>query len=189
MTLMVILAPLQWRFSMKDNKMPELKPFDMVELFFDEDFRYVINNDGGPSEDEGVYRLNEDDDIELESVTRVWRQNQKGNYILIWEKTPCPESKVELYLKDGKYQTDEEMLEDNGYEDVVIYKNPNYDGALIGVTDNNIAVYDFDKMVESLMREDGLDEIEAIEWIEYNTMRANPYFENAPIIMYPVNYL
>ena len=172
---------------MEDNKMPELKPLDMVELFFDEGLRYVINNDGGPSEDEGVYRLNEDDDIELESVTRVWRQNKRGDYILIWEKIPCPESKVELYLKNGKYQTDEEMLEDNGYEDVVIYKNPNYDGALIGVTDNNIAVYDFDKMVDSLMKEDGLDEIEAIEWIEYNTMRANPYFENAPIIMYPVN--
>ena len=29
---------------MKDNKMPELKPFDMVELFFDEDFRYVIGD-------------------------------------------------------------------------------------------------------------------------------------------------
>ncbi len=95
--------------------------------------------------------------------------------------------KIGGYLKNGKYQTDEEMLEDNGYEDVVIYKNPNYDGALIGVTDNNIAVYDFDKMVDSLMKEDGLDEIEAIEWIEYNTMRANPYFENAPIIMYPIN--
>ena len=49
------------------------------------------------------------------------------------------------------------------------------------------SVNDFDKMVESLMREDGMDEIEAIEWIEYNTMRANPYFENSPIIMYPIN--
>lgn len=106
------------------NKMPELKPFDMVELFFDEDLRYIISDEGGPSEDEGVYRLNEDDDIELESVTRVWRQNQRGDYILIWEKTPYPESKVKLYLKNGKYQTDEEMLEDNGYEDVVICELP-----------------------------------------------------------------
>jgi hypothetical protein len=37
------------------------------------------------------------------------------------------------------------------------------------------------------MREEGWDEIEAIEWIEYNTMRANAYYDNAPIIMYPIN--
>ena len=172
---------------MEDNKMPELKPFDMVELFFDEDFRYVAGDEAGPSSDDGIYNINEDQSIELEYVTRIWRQNERGNYILIWERTPYPESKVELYLKNGKYQTDEEMLEDNGYEDVVIYKNPNYDGALIGVTDSNIAVYDFDKMVEYLMREEGWDEIEAIEWIEYNTMRANSYYDNAPIIMYPIN--
>lgn len=172
---------------MRNNKMPGLKPFDMVELFFDEELRYVIGDEGGIDEDEGIYHLNEDEDIELESVTRIWRQNQRGDYILIWEKTPYPESKVKLYLKNSEYQTNEEMLEDNGYEDVVIYKNPDYNGALIGVTDNNIAIYDFDKMVESLMREEGWDEFEAIEWIEYNAMRANAYHNNAPIIIYPLN--
>ena len=72
---------------MKDNKMPELKPFDMVELFFDEDFRYVTGDEAGPGSEDGIYHINEDQSIELEYVTRIWRQNKKGNYILIWEKS------------------------------------------------------------------------------------------------------
>ena len=135
---------------MENNKMPELKPFDMIELFFDEDFRYVSGDEAGPSSDDGIYNLNEDQTIELEFVTRIWRQNHKGDYILIWEKTPPPDSKVKLY-KD-KYEDDGQMLSDYGYEDVVIYRNPDYNGALIGVTDNNIAVYDFDKMIEIIKK-------------------------------------
>lgn len=34
-------------------------------------------------------------------------------------------------------------------------------------------------------KKDGIDEEEAIEWIEYNTIRAIPYAgEKAPIVMY-----
>ena len=46
-------------------------------------------------------------------------------------------------------------------------------------------MYDFEKMVEWLMETEGLSDIEAVEWIEYNTVRALPYMgEGAPIIMY-----
>lgn len=48
-------------------------------------------------------------------------------------------------------------------------------------------MYDFEKMVEWLMETEGLSDIEAIEWIECNTIRALPYMgEGAPIIMYPL---
>ena len=78
-----------------------------------------------------------------------------------------------------------ERLADHGYEDVVIFENYSYDDALIGVTDDNRAVYDFDKMVAWLVETEGMAEEEAIEWIEYNTIRALPYAgPNAPIIMY-----
>lgn len=81
--------------------------------------------------------------------------------------------------------TAEEMLLDNGYENVVIFKNYGYDSALIGVSQDNRAVYDFDLMVEYLMKEEDFTETEAIEWIEYNTIRSIPYAGNdAPIIMY-----
>ena len=54
---------------------------------------------------------------------------------------------------------------------------------VFGVTDEGLVVYDFDKMVEILVDRDGMEEMEAIEWIEYNTIRALPYVQNAPIVM------
>lgn len=81
--------------------------------------------------------------------------------------------------------TAEERLLEMGYEDIVILKDFSYDDALIGVSDDNRAVYCFENMVEWLMKNQGFDEIEAIEWIEYNTLRALPYAgESAPIVMY-----
>lgn len=75
----------------------------------------------------------------------------------------------------------------NGYEGVVYLTNYSYDTALVGVTEDNRAVYDFEKMVEWLVETEGLTHEEAIEWIEYNTIRALPYFgEGAPVIMYPL---
>lgn len=74
-----------------------------------------------------------------------------------------------------------------GYEDVVIFENYSYDDALVGVTEDGRAVYDFDKMVRWLVETEGFTDEEAIEWIEYNTIRALPYMgDDAPIIMYPL---
>lgn len=82
----------------------------------------------------------------------------------------------------------EQKLLDNGYEGVKYLTDYSYDTALIGVTEDNRAVYDFNKMVEWLIEtQDFKDEIEAIEWIEYNTIRALPYMgPEAPIIVYPL---
>ena len=78
-----------------------------------------------------------------------------------------------------------ERLVDAGYEDVIVFENESYDDALIGVSHDGRAIYSFDKMVEWLCKKDGIDEEEAIEWIEYNTIRAIPYAgEKAPIVMY-----
>jgi hypothetical protein len=81
--------------------------------------------------------------------------------------------------------TASERLADQGYEDVIIFDNPSYDDALIGVTEDNRAVYDFDKMIDWLIQTDGFSYDEAVEFIEYNTVRALPYAgKSAPIIMY-----
>ena len=82
--------------------------------------------------------------------------------------------------------TAEERVRDAGYDDVVLLANYSYDDALVGVTEDGRAVYDFDKMVAWLIDVEGFTQLDAIEWIEYNTMRALPYFENAPLIMYPL---
>lgn len=83
--------------------------------------------------------------------------------------------------------TAEERLTDAGYDGVVYLTNYSYDDALIGVSEDGRAIYDFDKMVCWLTRETELSTEEAIEWIEYNTIRAIQYAGcNAPIIMYPL---
>ena len=81
----------------------------------------------------------------------------------------------------------EEKLLDNGYEGVKYLTNYDYETALIGVTEDGRTVYDFDKMVEWLIETEGFTDIEAIEWIEYNTVRALPYMgSDHPIIVYPL---
>jgi hypothetical protein len=81
--------------------------------------------------------------------------------------------------------TTKELLDLSGFEDVLTLHNYSYDDALIGVTTSNQAVYDFDKMVKWLMDTEGFTYEDAVEWIEYNTIRSLPYFgSGAPIIMY-----
>lgn len=81
----------------------------------------------------------------------------------------------------------EERLLEYGYEGIKYLVDYSYDDALIGVSEDGRAIYDFDKMVEWLMNKEGLSDIEAVEWIETNTLRALPYMgADAPIIMYPL---
>ena len=81
--------------------------------------------------------------------------------------------------------TARDRLLDNGYDDVIIFENESYDDALIGVSEDRRAIYSFEKMVEWLMKKDNISEEEAIEWIEYNTIRSLPYIGNkAPIVMF-----
>jgi hypothetical protein len=84
--------------------------------------------------------------------------------------------------------TAEEKLLNNGYEGVTILADYSYDDALVGVTEDGRAVCDFEKMVDWLMAKEGWNVDEAVEWIEYNTIRALGYFgPDAPVIMYPLS--
>lgn len=69
-------------------------------------------------------------------------------------------------------------------EEVLLFDNHSYDGALLGFTEDFRPIYDYDLMVEELMLDEGWDEEEAIEWLDYNTMRALAYMgDRAPIIL------
>ena len=85
--------------------------------------------------------------------------------------------------------TAEERLLDAGYEDILFLSNYSYDDALVGVSEDGRAIYDYEKMIKWLMKEEGWTDEEAIEWIEYNTIRATSSGEGAPIIMYPLPYM
>ena len=79
----------------------------------------------------------------------------------------------------------ENKLLDNGYEDIIYLVNYSYDDALIGVSEDNRAIYDYDLMVKWLIENEDFNESEAIDWIDYNTIRTLQYIgDRAPIIMY-----
>lgn len=70
-------------------------------------------------------------------------------------------------------------------EDALVFDNASYDNSIVGVTTDNRVVYDYDKMVEELMEDEGWSYDEAVDWIDYNTIRSLPYAgEKAPIVMY-----
>lgn len=82
--------------------------------------------------------------------------------------------------------TRKKKLLDNSYEGIKYLTDFSYDDALIGVTTDDRAVYDYEKMVQWLMDTEDYAEEEAVEWIDYNTVRALPYMgADGPIIIYP----
>lgn len=78
------------------------------------------------------------------------------------------------------------LLTSWGYEDAVLFENPTYCDAVIGISENGQVAYSYNKMVKHLMNEDNMTEEEAIEFIDYNTIRALPYVSGntRPIVIY-----
>lgn len=52
-----------------------------------------------------------------------------------------------------------ELLVDSGYEDCIVFDDPEFDEAIIGVTTDNCVVYDFNLMVQHLMDQDGIGNV------------------------------
>lgn len=77
-----------------------------------------------------------------------------------------------------------DILNEHGYESSIVFENPDYDNAIVGTDTNGRVIYSFEKMVDCLMADDKMTYDEAVEFIEYNTIRAIPYAgEMAPIVM------
>lgn len=80
-----------------------------------------------------------------------------------------------------------EELELEEDEQPLLFDDMSYDGAIVGVTYDHRVVYSYEKMVEELMRDQGWEELDAVEWIDYNTLGALPGAEcrggKAPIIL------
>lgn len=86
---------------------------------------------------------------------------------------------------DAVTKSAEERLLEEGYEDVLIFKNYSYDDALIGVTEDNRAVYDYDKMIEWVMKLEGFTVEEAVDWLDFNIISFLPRYDTkGPIIVH-----
>ena len=90
-------------------------------------------------------------------------------------------------------KTPEEILEENGYSiydleeaETILFRDPDYATAIIGVSTNYEVIYDYDKMIEYLVDNENMTYDEAADFVSYNTIRATSYIQgNRPIIMYP----
>lgn len=83
------------------------------------------------------------------------------------------------------------ILVEMGHPESVVFENPDYLPAIVGIDDSTGAViYDFDLMVQHLVDTDGMEELDAVEFIEYNTIRALPYIREGvpPIIMRRIEF-
>jgi len=88
----------------------------------------------------------------------------------------------------------ESDLEEQSDGKAIVFRNPDYSSALIGIGYQNLgskgskhyAVYDHDQMVEELVREDNMTQEEAVDFIGFNTLGTGG--ENFPIILYPSIY-
>jgi hypothetical protein len=69
--------------------------------------------------------------------------------------------------------------------DAIVFDNHAYDNSIIGTTFDGRAIYSFELMTEELIIDENWTYDEAVEWIEYNTIRALPYAgEKAPLVVY-----
>ena len=119
-----------------------------------------------------------------------WLGSQRGG-LPAYKRRICEEAAllIDRLLPDDKPANikAEKRCLDAGCEDVILFAGESYDTALVGVTEDNRAVYDFEKMVEWLMENQGIDREAAMDWICYNTIcdlpNAGP---SGPIIMYRI---
>lgn len=79
-----------------------------------------------------------------------------------------------------------EYLESIGEETVVL--EPEYlDNAIIGISDDNRLIYGYEQLIDCFSKNEDMTYEEAIEWVDYNTLRALPYMgAKAPIINMPL---
>ena len=90
-------------------------------------------------------------------------------------------------MKDEKIR---KILNKYGEENEVTFKlfeNPSFDESIVGISNDQRVVYDYDLMIEEFAKENQCTAEEAEEFIQYNTMRALPYFDdidgNKPVII------
>lgn len=70
-------------------------------------------------------------------------------------------------------------------EEIILLSNSSFDKSIIGMTEDCRIVYDYEKMIHEFMEDEQCDEIEAIEWLEHNTLPAIGYMgDRRPIIVY-----
>lgn len=79
------------------------------------------------------------------------------------------------------------FLLEHGYKETVVFSNPDFVDAILGISDDGRVVYSHSRMVECIILGEHMSYEEATEFIDYNTIRSIPYMGiHAPIIVYGI---
>ena len=173
-----------YRESLNKAEYPDYE--DWEEFFWStlkENWNYFLNSDLKLAQVSGViyqiYNWCASDKVILDhdcsETFNEWKDwKETGSITTILEKIhETPQLSNEGFIQ--------ELLEEN---ESIIFENPSYKNALIGITTDGRAVYDYPLMVEDLMNEDSMDYEEAVEFIDYNTLGSLPQPETKyPIII------
>ena len=100
-----------------------------------------------------------------------------------------------------------QKIADAGFTNSIVYDEPSFDNSIIGVDDNGKVVYSVELMMNEFVRDDEGDKyddfeslseeeqteyidkrVEALEFIEYNTVRATPYMATYGITPVIIDY-
>ena len=79
-----------------------------------------------------------------------------------------------------------ELLLEQGHEDTILLEGDEFADGVLGVTEDGHLVYGYNEIIDSLMKAWDCPEQEAIDWLEYNTIRSIAYMRTAgkePIIV------
>lgn len=73
-------------------------------------------------------------------------------------------------------------------DDAIIFDNVAYDNSIIGLTTDGAVVYSYEKMIEEYMEDNECSEEDALDWVEYNTIRSLSYcsLQPRPVIMHEI---
>lgn len=76
-------------------------------------------------------------------------------------------------------------------EGVILFNNPAFDNSIVGLSiTTHQAIYDYSKMVQEFISDNGCTEQESIDWIDYNTLGAVSCMSAGhPIVMSTKEYL
>ena len=87
-------------------------------------------------------------------------------------------------MKDQKLRDAIAAYGEDMEQELILLDNHDYDGSIVGITEDGRVVYDYEAMVEEYMNDESCPEEDAREWLDYNTLRAIPYMgEHAPVIL------
>lgn len=88
---------------------------------------------------------------------------------------------------DRRLGLDEYLSEEYG-PGVVHLDGPEFDGGIVGITHDGRLVYSYAKLAAALAEANGWTAEDAVDWIEFNTMRTLPYIgSDAPVVMYDLD--